>query len=71
MTKLELSQTIQPQVGLNQIPQQKKHVSYSKKENYISDMETKLMQKYRCGYSALHKLLVLKESRNQFNEFYV
>lgn len=71
MNKLELSQTIQPKVGFNQLRQQKRHVSYNKNEIYISDIENQLMSKYRCGYSALHKLLVLKEGRNQLTEFYV
>ena len=46
-------------VGLTcQRPTKRKHVSYNVYEGHIQDIESKLMQKYRCGYSALHKILI-------------
>ena len=33
-------------------------------EKHIQDIESKLMQQYRCGYSALHKILI-KEKAEQ------
>ena len=31
-------------------------------EGHIQDIESKLMQKYRCGYSALHKILIREKA---------
>ena len=45
----------------------KKHISYSSKEEYITDLEEMLMQKYRVGYSALHKRLVVEKSNQLLN----
>ena len=45
----------------------KKHISYSSREEYITDLEEILMQKYRVGYSALHKRLVVEKSNQLLN----
>ena len=50
--------------GLFSRPIPRKHVSYNAYEKHIQDIESKLMQKYRCGYSALHKILI-KEKAEQ------
>lgn len=66
----------QPQVAFHQNssghPQapavaQKKHISYGRREDYILEIERQLMQKYRVGYSGLHKMLVIKEGQQQFS----
>ena len=50
-------------VGLTcQRPTKRKHVSYNVYEGHIQDIENKLMQKYRCGYSALHKILIREKA---------
>ena len=50
-------------VGLTcQRPTKRKHVSYNVYEGHIQDIESKLMQKYRCGYSALHKILIREKA---------
>ena len=46
---------------------QKKHISYSRRDDYILEIEQQLMQKYRVGYSGLHKMLVIKEGQQQFS----
>ena len=43
-------------------PTPRKHVSYNAYEKHIQDIESKLMQKYRCGYSALHKILIREKA---------
>ena len=43
-------------------PTKRKHVSYNVYEGHIQDIESKLMQKYRCGYSALHKILIREKA---------
>ena len=43
-------------------PTKRKHVSYTVYEGHIQDIESKLMQKYRCGYSALHKILIREKA---------
>ena len=50
---------------------QKKHVSYGQRDGYILEIEKQLMDKYRVGYSGLHKMLILKEGNNQFARPYV
>jgi len=70
MNQVEIPQVNQPKVGLKS-GSSKKHVSYNKHEDYISDIELRLMKKYHCGYSALHKMLVLKEGRQQFSGIYL
>jgi hypothetical protein len=59
----------QTQSGLPQAPAvaQKKHISYGRREDYILEIERQLMQKYRIGYSGLHKMLVIKEGQQQFS----
>lgn len=66
----------QPQVAFHQTPSglpqapavaQKKHISYGRREDYILEIERQLMQKYRVGYSGLHKMLVIKEGQQQFS----
>ena len=59
----------QPQVGFNKGSTKK--VSYNQREEYICDIEDKLMNKFKCGYSALHKKLILKEANNQFSGIYL
>ena len=39
-------------------------------QKHIQKMETKLMEKYRLGYSQLHKLLVLKTAQQEFSELH-
>ena len=41
------------------------------REEYILDIEKKLMSKYRVGYSGLHKLLVVKEGNQQFGQVFL
>ena len=45
----------------------RKNVSYNKYEDHIQKLERELMKKYRLGYSALHKFLILKEGQQQFS----
>ena len=49
----------------------KKHISYNCREEYIMDIEKKLMSKYRVGYSSLHKMLVVKEGNQQFGQVFL
>lgn len=56
--------TNQPQVGFKRLT---KKVSYNHREDYIYEIETQLMDRFKCGYSALHKKLILKEANNQFS----
>ena len=52
-------------------PTKRKHVSYNVYEGHIQDIESKLMQKYRCGYSALHKILIRdKAEQIRSNKFW-
>ena len=44
----------------------RKNVSYNKYEEHIQRIEKELMKKYRLGYSALVKFLILKEGQQQF-----
>ena len=44
----------------------RKNVSYNKYEDHIQKIEKELMKKYRLGYSALVKFLILKEGQQQF-----
>lgn len=69
----------QPQVAFHQnhlVPQgqqqaplepHKRHISYSRREDYILEIERQLMLKYRVGFSGLHKMLVIKEGQQQFS----
>ena len=45
----------------------RKNVSYNKYEDHIQRIEKELMKKYRLGYSALVKFLILKEGQQQFD----
>ena len=49
----------------------KRHVSYNRFEDHILSDEQRLMKKYKCGYSALHKILILKEAQQQFTTPYL
>ena len=70
--KPKMMQSNQPQVGFHQRPTaNKKHISYNCREEYILDIEKKLMSKYRVGYSGLHKLLVVKEGNQQFGQVFL
>ena len=44
----------------------RKNVSYNRCEDHIQRVEKELMKKYRLGYSALVKFLILKEGQQQF-----
>ena len=48
---------------------QRKQVSYNKNEDYITKFEQKLMQRYRCNYSSLHKRLIVKAAQQEFSDF--
>ena len=57
--------------GFDPVPLKKsRQVSYNKQEKHIQKMETKLMEKYRLGYSQLHKALVLKTAQQEFSEIH-
>ena len=58
----KMSQTKWSQTTFNQdhIPNSK--VSYGRRDAHIKEAEERLMNKYRMGYSQLHKYLILKES---------
>ncbi len=45
---------------------QQKQISYNRQEDYIIDMEIKLMKKYRKGFSSLHKYLIAKTYQQEF-----
>ena len=49
----------------------KKHISYNKLEDYILEYELRLMKRFKCGYSGLHKMLVLKEAQQHFTTPYL
>ena len=44
----------------------RKNVSCNKYENHIQRIEKDLMKEHRLGYSALVKILILKEGQQQF-----
>ena len=46
----------------------RKQVSYGRNEDYIGSYETKLMKRYRIGYSDLIKMLIVKEAERQFHD---
>ena len=48
---------------------QRKQVSYNKNEDYITQFEQKLMQRYRCNYSSLHKRLIVKAAQQEFSDY--
>ena len=50
---------------------ERKNVSYNQREDYIQDIENKLMKKYRMGYSQLHKHLVVKRGQQEFGRVYI
>ena len=49
----------------------KKHISYNKYDDRVLKGEEKLMERFNCGYSSLHKMLILKELSNQFSTPYL
>ncbi len=52
-------------------PTRRKHVSYNVYEGHIQDIELKLMRQYRCGYSALHKILIREKAEQiRSNKFW-
>lgn len=72
----EMLKANRPQDGFNQNTTgpssvAKKHISYNCREDYILDIEKKLMSKYRVGYSGLHKMLVVKEGNQQFGQVFL
>ena len=48
---------------------QRKQVSYNRNEDYITKFEKKLMQRYRCNFSVLHKKLIVKAAQQEFSDF--
>ena len=54
--------------GFTTKKQVKKQVSYGKREDYINNYETRLMNRYRIGYSDLVKMLIVKAARSEFND---
>ena len=54
--------------GFTTKKQVKKQVSYGRREDYIIDYETRLMNRYRIGYSDLVKMLIVKAARSEFND---
>lgn len=48
-------------------PIHRRHVSYNKHEAYIQELEDLLCQRYHCGYSALHKKLILEKGNSLTN----
>ena len=71
ITNKILPQANCPQGNFIQDQSQKRHVSYSRRDGHILETEEQLMSKYNCGYSALHKILVLKEGNIQFTRPYL
>ena len=67
--KLPQAKWSQTTFNQDHIPNSK--VSYGRRDGHIKDAEEKLMNKYRMGYSQLHKHLVLKEFNNQFSAPYL
>lgn len=63
----ELSQTKCSQSTFGKDQSGKRHVSYGRRDQHIKEAEERLMNKYRMGYSQLHKYLVLKEGNSQFS----
>jgi hypothetical protein len=72
----------QPEVGFKQVGSSskgsiklntptKKHISYNKYDDRVLKGEEKLMERFNCGYSSLHKMLILKELSNQFSTPYL
>ena len=66
-TWTEKHEAICPKNPSNSKTPKTKHISYSSREEYITDLEDMLMQKYRVGYSALHKRLVVEKSNQLLN----
>ena len=72
--KTKMPKAIDPKDQFHQMPTglpavatpTKRHISYNRFEDHILSDEQRLMDKYKCGYSALHKMLVLKEAQQQF-----
>ena len=77
--KIKMPKAIDPKDQFHQIPAglpiastpTKRHISYNKREDHILDYEQKLMKRFKCGYSGLHKMLVLKEAQQQFSTPYL
>ncbi len=76
---IKMPQANQPKVGFHQSLKSlscgatptKKHISYNKYDDRVLETEQRLMKKFNCGYSSLHKMLVLKEGSNQFSTPYL
>ena len=74
-----MPQAIDPNDQFHQMPTSlsitatptKRHISYNKHEDHILDYEQKLMKRFKCGYSGLHKKLILKEAQQQFSTPYL
>ena len=44
-----------------------KNISYNSNEDYIMEIEKKLMRKYRLGFSQLHKTLVYNAAQQSLD----
>jgi len=64
---LDMPKAKYPADTFTQVATSKRHVSYGRRDIHIKEAEERLMNKYRMGYSQLHKYLVLKEGINQFS----
>ena len=49
----------------------RRNISYNEREDYVIEYEKKLMQKYRLGFSQLHKSLVVKAAQQEFGHPFV
>ena len=49
----------------------RRSLSYNEREDYVIEYEKKLMQKYRLGFSQLHKTLVVKAAQQEFGHLFV
>ena len=49
----------------------RRHISYNQREDYVMDIEKKLMKKWRMGFSQLHKNLVVKAGHQEFGPHYI
>ncbi len=49
----------------------RRNISYNEREDYVIEYEKKLMQKYRLGFSQLHKTLVVKAAQQEFGHPFV
>tara|TARA_B100000427_G_C15155095_1_gene440513 strand:- start:311 stop:523 length:213 start_codon:yes stop_codon:yes gene_type:complete len=65
MTQLLHKKDAEGKVAEGDFPM-RKNVSYAQREAHIVEIENKLMNKYRQGYSQLHKSLVIRAGQQEF-----